>query len=41
MLDLILLTKTTEKIGLVQNKHDILELAIDRPDQSQQLGSIF
>ena len=41
MLELILLTKATEKIGVVKKNQQVIELAFDRPDQNQQVESIF
>src|SRR5690625_1082761 len=41
MLELILLTKATEKIGVVKKDDQIIELAFDRPDRKQQVESIF
>lgn len=41
MLELILLTKATEKIGVVKQDDHIIELAFDRPDRKQQVESIF
>ena len=40
-MDLILLTKATEKIGLAKQNDQIVELVIDRPDAPQLIGSIF
>ncbi|GAA4064549.1 ribonuclease E/G [Amphibacillus indicireducens] len=41
MVELILLTRATEKIGVVKQGDQIIELAFDRPDQKQQVESIF
>jgi len=40
-LELFLITKTTEKIGLVKRDDQIVELVIDRPDAPQLVGSIY
>ncbi|MBM7541775.1 ribonuclease E/G [Amphibacillus cookii] len=41
MVDIMLLTKTTEKIGLATVQDKIIDLAIDRPNRPQLIGSIL
>lgn len=41
MIDLILLTKATEKIGIAVENDLVLELAIDRPDMPELVGTII
>lgn len=41
MLDLIISTKATEKLGMAKEDHQLIELAIDRPDAPQLVDSIF
>ncbi|MBU5593592.1 ribonuclease E/G [Amphibacillus sp. MSJ-3] len=41
MLDLIISTKATEKLGMAVKDNQLIELAVDRPDAPQLVGSIF
>jgi len=41
MLDLIILTRATEKLGFAIQDGKLIEMAIDRPDAPQLVGSIF